>query len=157
MAKIYGVEIKTYKGFMGMDNMAFTANLYMDDSKIGTVSNEGYGGSNNIVFNTEESEKAFRTRVKQYFDKYPHQFASADWFINELLELQEFERLFKEESKKGRGILMVMRYNQRVGKFDPRKDVLVALDNIREIPLLLKKYEPKEHQIYKELSDFVIE
>lgn len=42
MAKIYGIELKNIKNFVGHEGLAFQANVYLNGKKVGFYSQDGW-------------------------------------------------------------------------------------------------------------------
>lgn len=70
MASIYGIRLRNLKTFTGMEGTGFSASLYLDRKKVGTVSDIANGGSMEYVWTKYEDRDAFDRRVDQYWKKY---------------------------------------------------------------------------------------
>lgn len=71
MAKINGIELKAVKNFEGMEGYGFSANIYMDGKKVGTIMDRADGGCYYYSFTSKENEKQIMERVKSYFTVHP--------------------------------------------------------------------------------------
>ena len=93
MVSMNGVQLKNVKTFKGIDGNGFNASIYMDNKKIGIVSDYGDGGE--MDFNiTPQFCYAFEQKVKNSSFSYP------DTFITRILDLLLIEKSFKKSVKK---------------------------------------------------------
>ena len=65
MAKIYGIELKNIKNFVGHEGLAFQANVYLNGKKVGTFTDDGWGGNGWL-----EADKDNRKKITDVIDKY---------------------------------------------------------------------------------------
>ena len=131
MAKMKGIQLKSIKNTTGMEGYGFTASLYLDGKKIGTVADYADGGDFNYSFTSQEAEKAFEDRIKSWYEVHPMEdslecytmspeeymkkreegtlpvlnyedaYNPDDIFIDELLKLTDAEKAFKKGVKQG--------------------------------------------------------
>lgn len=138
MASTKGVSLKAIKTFEGCEGTGFSANMYVDGKKIGSVTDSAYGGQMDFFFDSKEGEKLFETRVKAYVDDYPEE----DWmylrtlnagqyrkekdagalpmkkidfevegtFISRLFQLSMYEKSYKKAKKQGYNSIAVFTY-----------------------------------------------
>lgn len=67
MTKIKGIEFKNVKKFSGHDGECYQGNLYLNGKKIGSQSQDSWGGPDDFDFTTEEAEKEFKKIVETYY------------------------------------------------------------------------------------------
>ena len=131
MAKMKGIQLKSIKNTTGMEGYGFSASLYLDGKKIGTVADYADGGDFIYDFTSKEAEKAFEDRIKSWYEahpmddflkcykmspeeymkkreagtlpvrKYEDAYNQDDIFIDELLKLTDAEKAFKKGVKQG--------------------------------------------------------
>lgn len=162
MAKLMGVQLKAVKRWEGMEGYGLSANLYIDNKKVGTVLDEGNGGM--IFINVlREKQNLLDERRTKYFEKYPPVSTSdtdEESFIYELIYKTEDESDFKKFVKRGYPIMVATEHPivfdepmpvcERVGC----KTFKAASDYIAE----KKKEWPKMvFKTYGCLEDFIIE
>jgi hypothetical protein len=98
MAKINGVEIKSKAPIRGTKN-GFRAVLYMDNSKIGTITNSDENGML-FAFIRAEAENTCIERMNDYSKSLKLKDFNLTDFFNRLIELNEVEKVFKNETHK---------------------------------------------------------
>ena len=93
MAKINGVELKSKRPIKNGSEEGFGAFIYMDNERIGTVKDEADGFGIQIRIPKTRDEILFRYRTDDYTK-------SLKYFIRRLIELNDIEKCFKNETKK---------------------------------------------------------
>lgn len=113
MASIYGVELKNKKTFRGAEGYGLAASVYIDGKKVGTMLDDGWGGSYRYEFDTAELEKRADKHLKEVWLKDPANekynidgrplFESGarykDVFIDQIFNLGEVEKRWKAAQK----------------------------------------------------------
>lgn len=70
MASIHGITLKNLKIFSGMEGRGFSASVYLEGKRLGTVRDEAYGGS--YLFDMrEDALRAIDERILEYQKKNP--------------------------------------------------------------------------------------
>lgn len=137
MAKIYGIELKNIKNFVGHEGLAFQANVYLNGKKVGFYSQDGWGGSGWLEADKENREKITdvinkyykdnpqidsfkvfqmtpdefrRNRDKGTLPKATTTFEPIDTFMWELHELKTTESEWKKGVKQGYKAIVVVKY-----------------------------------------------
>lgn len=110
MAKIKGYEAKAIKTFMGEDYQGFTANLYHENKKVGTVADYGYGGPISIDVSKDGLEEMQRLG-EEYLKEKGSEFDSIDIFASDIVQLKELEGDFKKAIKQGYGSVVMLSDN----------------------------------------------
>jgi len=104
MAKLNGVEMKTFKTFVGHDGNAAQATIYVDGKKAGFWSQDSWGGCDSYDKGLEEivSEraKAFQKGCPENA-KFYSVLDDADVFMGTLLRICEDEKQYKKYQKQG--------------------------------------------------------
>ena len=169
MAKINGVQLKAVKYFRGHEGEScLQANIYMDIKgkckKIGSVSEDTWSGEYDVTFDKEEYEKEFNKRREDYFKTHTSKFKDNTIFLYELRVLTDREKDFKKYMKK------VDKWNKEAGKeiYKPYL-VYVLFDDGRQVRAVwecpsekayqqvLAEQKPKQHLVYSDLKEFIIE
>lgn len=104
MATINGITIKSYKTFRGIEYpVCREANIWKNGKKIGTFTEDSWGGEADMTDGLEEAVKAsalqYQTACKG--SKYYEYEADAEVFISHILTLVEYEKIYKDICKKG--------------------------------------------------------
>lgn len=108
MTKIYGLELKAIKKMIGRNGEIFQANIYLENKKIGTYSQDFLGGSPNIHldgYSYSKLEESVKSRYLQKDNKWrdknkklEHIDVLEETFEN-IYTLIEWEKLYKKEAK----------------------------------------------------------
>lgn len=61
------IELKGFKGFQTDDGQAYTATLYLDGKKAGTVTQHGHGGSNFYHFQSKDVKAACEAEASEWY------------------------------------------------------------------------------------------
>jgi hypothetical protein len=90
------VELKNIKvcRFASQETECFEASIYIDGKKVGSVDNDGRGGTNRYYFNSREVREAFEKHCKSLpdVDVYGSMLPmSDDLFISQLMD--EYEKM----------------------------------------------------------------
>jgi hypothetical protein len=129
MAKVFGVQMKAIKKWESRDGFGLSANVYLDNKKVGTYFDNGDGSMPDLrLDNYSETLPILKQRAKQYFEKYPVDATGLelddedileirypflfdeDAFIEEVLRITENEKICKKEFKKGFKIVVLTDY-----------------------------------------------
>lgn len=119
MAKIKGIELKNVREFRGHEGEPLTqGDVYYKNKKVGFYSQDSWGGPDilNLDYNLENLEeindvvnnyiggilfkKLDDLYNKQYNVKFHYEQKGYEYLFMDLLQLMEFEDLYKEYSKK---------------------------------------------------------
>ena len=160
MATIKGIGMKAVKTFKTWDGVGFTANLYMDNKKIGIAQDEGHGGEVEFHILKPEHREEYSRRVKEYYEENPSSMNNEYDFINELYEAWETEKTFKSNTKKGFPITIQMSFHKRTdgveqmfeGGYKP--DIMVGVRNESIVQAQLDEHKPVEYKIFRTAEDF---
>lgn len=87
MASIKGVNLKAIKKTIGIEGEGFLANIYLQNKKIGTVTNYGDGGCYHICI--EKEERVLEDIVRTYYKEHPELDNFALKSVEEYLERKE--------------------------------------------------------------------
>jgi len=111
MAKIYGIELKGVTRFKGHEGEPLTqGNIYMDGKKVGYYSDDFHGGPINLQIDEPYKEKFYKI-VHAHIGE--DKFMADEIFIEDLVNLGEFEKDFKRAMKKGYKAMMVVDHPSR--------------------------------------------
>lgn len=156
MASIKGYEAKAVKTFMGEDTGGFTANLYLNNKKIGFIADYGYGGPLTIDVNKEDYDN-LTLAGDSYLNETGSKYNSIDIFVDNIVSLKEIESIFKKENKKSKGSIVELsdNFTDKDGNSKPAKVPVTIFvpenytGNINE-----DKFDNVRQ--YHTLSDFII-
>ena len=183
MAKILGVQLKSRKTWEAREGLGCTANIYMDNKKIGTFYDAGDGGCVDINIDTPEARNELARRAKKYFEKYPFDTTGLDEtkldgktfeekynflvdtesFINEVDALYEREQFWKKQVKKGFKILLVCDYPFFASGPHPYIPMTMygGKDPLRNVVNAISEHKKKwpllKTKTYANPEDFIIE
>lgn len=162
MAAIKGVQLKSVKTFESRNGYGFSANLYINNKKVGVVGDEGRGGETDISIIKKEDRETFYQIVQQYYQENPADSNASYDFVEELLGLSEMEKIFKNNLKKGFTALVDLRYTKRQGEdlsaiTEIKVDEVVGLRNISHLNTVLEGDKPVEYTVYQDLNDFILQ
>jgi|GEM_PF-4794825 len=159
MAKIKGIQLKAVNYFRGHDGYGVSANLYLDNKKIGEILDDGWGGGFQIHIEQKEKEEILKERVKRYFDENPSEFPEVEIFLDDLLNLSNLEKDWKKMVKDGLPILVDMHF-RKIGTVPvgaTKKPVCMGVNNEATLQKVLLEYKPVDHRVYRSEKDFIIE
>lgn len=160
MASIKGIQLKALKMYQTPSGTDFSANLYIDNKKVGQTVDVGDGGPIRIHFDKPEAQGVFEERMKTYFEENPTDVDGEDDFIVELIHLFEAEQMYKKNVKKDAHILITMQFHERTNtvdsllKKDFKEPILLSITNEDILDELIEERKPVEYQIYRSLEDF---
>ena len=186
MASINGITLKNLKTFDGKEGEGFSASIYLDNKKIGTVVDSAYGGCYDYDFEVGKYN-VFLDKVKEHYRKHPcvdnfkifncsvEEFLEIkdnlpfhkvddmleieDTFIYDLKVLTDFEKIYKKNLKKNRSVMIVLDAYSLIGRPTPLCKILSCnetYDYSKDIKEHTDKYPTGYATIYKRIEDFVI-
>lgn len=160
MAAIKGIELKSLQEFETHRGIYYHGQLYFKRIKIGDFENKGDGGSTS-VFIQKDFRKLFVERKKIYENEVLSKEITDEDFIEKLVTLAEYERIYKERNQTNPGtILIVAKKSSNESDFTNLSDLmprfLFASDKKSEetISEQLSKEGYKQVEIFKCLKDF---
>lgn len=127
MAKIKGVKVVEKETWTGRDGYGLLADVFVDNKKVGTYRDDG-DGSMPYLDTDASATKIIKERAEKYFDEFPPDLTGANItnkedpkkkyhfmfdenaFIEEILALNENEKLAKKEYKKGYNVIVFTKY-----------------------------------------------
>lgn len=160
MAKIKGFELKGVKVFTARNGYGLSANIYLNNKKIGTAYDAGNGGAMDIFIEKPENRSKFSEVVETYYRENPSTLDGENGFIDELAALKEIESVFKKNEKKGYPITIALSFNKRnadLNEISLEEDIVLGLSSESAIQMVIDQYNPFEYTIYRSLKDFIIE
>lgn len=163
MAKIKNIQLKAIKFFNSGRGEGVTANLYIDNKKQGFIHDAGVGGMLEIDFLSREAREIFSDRVQAYYEENPASQNSEEDFIEELLQLAETEKVFKQSTKKGFPITIKFQYHKRTDSLEEmfangfKHAEMVSVANEEVVAEQLEERQPVEYKVYRTLEDFIIQ
>lgn len=139
-------QLKNYKGHNTHDGVAFTATIYCNSTRVGTVQQDGRGGSDDfsevVAGGLDEMEKAARGYYAKLGDAEADGLEVLDQFVVDLLAYQDERRHAAKLVKKGAQVVAVL--DCKPYKFSDDDEavlfettLIVALPRSDERPLLL--------------------
>lgn len=162
MASIKGVQLKAITHYRGSDGEpGIQGNIYLHGKKVGYFSDDSRSGQMNIRVE-HEKKKEIEELVADYYLEHPSAYESVEWFINELIQLTENEKMFKKYRKQGYPILVECRFRKRTesafqeGRPYLRPNITACL-NDDVLAQTIKEQAPVEYTVYRDLKDFIIE
>lgn len=93
MASIKGISVQDFRQYETRRGIAYEGNLFMDGKGIGNFENSGDGGMTSTWIQKEKREE-FQKRITSYFEEVPHAYQTEESFIEELISLFEYEKMF---------------------------------------------------------------
>lgn len=184
MSKIFGIQVKSLKIWEARDGYGTTANIYIDNKKVGTFYDDGNGGMPDIEFDDNKYYDVLKDRASKYFKKYPPVFGDKalselkdgetlekkyDFcydmtaFMEEIIKLHQREKAFKNIVKKGCPFLLCSDYPFLASGPHPIPEYLGWHgDDADKIANMWIKAKKKQYphlivDIYRSLDDFIIE
>lgn len=162
MATIKGIGFKALKSFQTGDGVGFSANLYMDNKKVGFAQDQGCGGEVEFHILKPEDRAEYSKRVQEYYKENPAEMDNEYDFINELYEITETEKQFKKNAKKGFPIIIQMSFHKRTDTIEQvfaggyKPDIMVGVRDENVAQSEIEKQKPVEYKIFRTLEDFNI-
>ena len=131
MVSINGISLKSVRTFEGAEGTGFSANIFIDGKKIGSVLDDAWGGSYVYNYDSKEGEDLLYSRLKEWYDKHPEddfkfvskltaeeyrqkkdngeipketweeQVEYSDIFFSRLIDIIEYKKCYKKAVKKG--------------------------------------------------------
>lgn len=180
MAKIYGVELKAVKRFVGHEGYCYQGNVYKDGKKVGFWSQDSRGGCDEYGFDTSILDEVItKMKMSPYYKKHfiepehlktnipidqLYEFLDEDTLMNDLINLREEESIYKKYAKQGYPITVIITdgYHLFAIAFTEEAGEDYIEKKIEEI----KTTETKkgtffknahiETKVYRSLEDFVV-
>lgn len=144
MANIKGVELKGTKKTSGREGCGFTANVYLNNKKVGDVADYGDGSICLSINMKKEDENKAKEIAKSYYTQCPKWGVKVedDYILNdffrELYELKENETVYKKQVKKGFDKMLILSQCKR------DEDLLAITSYIYEDVTVSCKYQGDE-------------
>jgi hypothetical protein len=141
---IRGWELKSLKTLQAREGLAYTATLYKDGQKVGTIAQGGYGGPTAYHFSTEGWDGPKRRQLKADaaawaaetdIPTYGTDPDASDLLIEELVNRQAWRKQHQKFQRQGFPILLIVRTS-------PYEDRMFALQRVDQIPAELAHYAP---------------
>lgn len=145
MATINGITIKSYKTFSGIEYPTIReCNVWKDGKKIGTFREDEWGGENHMTEGLKELVKPsalqYQTGCK---DNWRKEFEnSSDSFICHVLDLAEYEKIYKSICKKGFPVTIILGNSFKYIAYRFLKPI--DIDNESNLPKIIKDDIKKE-------------
>lgn len=152
MAVIKGYEVKELKQLEGSRGVSFTANIYLNNKKIGTVENKGVGGATDLMLD-KGTYPQFEKVGGDYFKGKGETGGDADEFIEELISLKELEDDYKQAIRKGYGSIVYLR-DRAGGEGNLKMPVVKNVPKDYKGNLNEEGYDKVDE--YKSINDFTI-
>lgn len=156
MAKIKGIELKSINTYVTPeDHLVFSANIYMDNKKVGEAYDDGWGGDTSYRFYKEGVKEEIISRAKDFYNDNPEMFCNIneedymylDNIIDDLSQLKYLEKIAKKDTKKGQKFLVYVQ--TELNNFN-NGDILTCSnwnDNVKN--KVVKNIEEKNEKIIK--------
>ena len=134
MAKIKNVELKAIKKTIGREGDGFTANVYYNKKKVGSVADYGDGAISLSVYIDKDKQEELKKIAIDYYKEHPKYYVDINSdrvlsdFLSELHELKFYEDVYKKNLKKGWQKLLVLAHTNR--NEYPFKDTEYAYEDI---------------------------
>jgi hypothetical protein len=135
MARVNGISLKNIKTFTGQEGIGFSASVYLDGKRVGTVIDSAFGGEYDYDI-TFDAQKKISERIEEYRTAHPilnglaiyempveevwkrcenctlptEEDCSWDLFFYDLVQLHDAERMYKNGIKKGLPNLMLINF-----------------------------------------------
>lgn len=151
MATINGIGFKGVKTFTGREGHGFTANVYLNNKKVGMVADYANGGPLDIDIEPKHRE-AVMAEINAYLEteKTTVMLDNEEDFFNALFTLYETEKTYKSNSKKGFGVLSVFHYVPKDAPLsDPRHMKYPEMRGFSEISVV-EEFKQKFKPVYTE-------
>lgn len=98
--------LKNLKQCDGTDGPAYSATLYADGKRVGTVHNDGRGGSVLVQIADRTTRAAWQAAVDAAHGE--KEYCREDSYVEDLLEAAEFERAARANARKGYPLTVVL-------------------------------------------------
>lgn len=173
MAKIYGIQLKAFRSHMSSDGVAVYGNVYLKNKKIGEIYDDGVGAGLWANFISNEAKEEIIQIVKKFYEDHPSYVINKDrtdfgmlidFFDDELIPLQEIEKEFKANSKKGFGVTLHLQSHFRnENPFNEDGYLHPIIVSVRQWNDDTKKYikekypKHKNLEVFSKIEDFIIE
>ena len=171
MASINGITLKARKDFRGHEEEPCSqGNLYLGNKKIGFWSNSSYGGPDEVHLEPGLSEEKLNDKIRELNKGKAEALGGyeLDLLMEDLLNLQDTEKIFKQTLKEGYTALFVVTCEwQDIGYSlmpvhvdgkTPEEIYSVLYDQIKAAKVVagLSMDAEDEIALYKTLDDFNI-
>ena len=180
MAKIYGVELKAVKRFVGHEGYCYQGNVYKDGKKVGFWSQDSWGGPDEYDFNTEIlNEVIEKMKTSSYYRKHfvepenkrinipvdrLYEFLDTDTLMNDLIILKDDESTYKKYAKQGYPITVIISDGYHVctvafAENTGEDYITKKIESIKNREMKKGTFYKNAHietKIYRSLEDFVI-
>lgn len=180
MAKIYGVELKAVKRFVGHEGYCYQGNVYKDGKKVGFWSQDSRGGCDEYEFDTSILNDVINKMKKSlYYQRrfiepehrktnipieQLYEFLDEDTLMNDLLNLREDESIYKKNAKQGYPITVIITdgYHIYMVAFSEKASEDYIAEEIKKIKAAeikkgtFFKNAHIETKVYRSFDDFVI-
>lgn len=162
MASIQRVELKAVKQGFGHDGGGLSANIYYKNKKIGSVSDDGWGGP--MLVTVEKEKETFEKIANAYKKETKENLLDAEeHLIYSLLHLKDFEKTFKSALKENFTSILYLDYHPRDenGRRNLKAPVPYPSEEMyycsteQQISEILEEKKPVKHEVYRSLEDFV--
>lgn len=162
MASIKNVQLKGIKVGFGHDGGGFNANIYLNNKKIGSTLDDGWGGP--LQVDIEKEKEAFAQLTEEYAKEENETLLSADEkIIHDLLTLNDLEKEYKKAVKKGYSSILHLDYYPRNDDGSHKVDVPIPYPSEetylcaeeKQIDLLLKQKKPVRYSVFRKAEDFI--
>lgn len=168
MASIKGIQLKNVEEVQGADEIIITANVYLNDKKVGRVFGEGFWAE----FDSKEIEDTLFDLVSEYYKEHPRYFIMettnygkvVEFLQEELLLLHDLEKEYKDNIQEGYSKILLMRTHDREEdpfgegmNYQSPRFLSVSQwneDVEKEVRILYPDY--KNITVFNDLSDFII-
>ncbi|MFD1608800.1 hypothetical protein [Oceanobacillus luteolus] len=161
MAEYKGVQLKAIKEWGEHDLAGFTANIYLNNMKIGAVVDKGFGGPLHVYL--EKQKDTFLKIASTYKDE-DGIYANDEALLHRLRVLSGIEKDFKKANKKGYSFITTVDYFPRDenGKITYGKPIrepaeeTYFFNNDQQLQQMLNVKKPSKYEVFRTLDDFVI-
>lgn len=156
MAKMYGVEIKSMRTFIGHEGECAQGNVYYNGKLLGFWSQDAWGGPDRFDFDEHLIDEAVE-KYKLFLpkDNILFQFVDAACLLDEIVQLSYMEKKFKKYTAKGYHTVVKvdngMGYSLGAFNYTNDRDINKYVNN------LIGKMKNPKITFYKSLNDFIIE
>lgn len=157
MAKICGFELKAVKEFKSHDGYPICqGNVYFKGKKLGSWSQDGWGGEDWYEFDKAPYDKALAktdlSGYEQFADCYKYGFSpNLDILLGEVLRLRDLEKPYKKFAKQGYGKMVCFTSDMQqvmVGLKSDEYDKVGSLTNV-----ICKRYQWDKSEVETKIYD----
>lgn len=145
------ITLKNYKKSRSRNGEAFSASVYIDGTRVGTVSNSGTGGPNDYIFNTVRHREEFFKIVNAWNTETGSRFKfeAEDCFISEILLRMEYLVIRKNNAKAGMHITFIGRRGKSNLKGYPEweSEAVYGCSSEERMHALIKQYGIEEYEV----------